>query len=186
MSQDSPTLHTHELVEDCENVWEAQKSGAPRTRAQLEGERRSELADLCSKQGGEHLSSYWACQQGVVPECALGFSCSGQPQVHSFPERQLCSTCSQVHIWSHRKFITAEQTELQGDAGERGLTRACRKLALIDTCSAEKGCWRGAPLLECLLLFLGTVPSTVRCLSATASCSSSFKASVYTYTHTCT
>lgn len=83
------------VVEDFENIWEDQ-SRVPRARAQPEGERQSELADLCTEQGGEHTCSSWACQR--VSECSGTLTQQPAAGALSYPERQLCSAWSQVHI----------------------------------------------------------------------------------------
>lgn len=74
-------------MEDFESIWEGQ-SGAPRTRAQLEGERQSELADLCPEQGG---STYVLLGLARGFWSALGVSCSSQRLVHSHCLRGSCA-----------------------------------------------------------------------------------------------
>lgn len=92
-------------MEDFENIWEGQ-SRAPRTRAKLEGERQSELADLCAEQGGEQMCS-WACQR--LPQCSGNLMQQPAAGAPSFPVRQLGSAWSQVCIMIiNRELIIAE------------------------------------------------------------------------------
>lgn len=109
-----PTSMLRNFVGDFENIWEGQ-SGAPRTRAKLEGERQSELADLCAEQGGEHTCAEqggehtcsWACQR--LPQCSGSLMQQPAAGALSFPERQLGSAWSQVCIMIiHRELIIAE------------------------------------------------------------------------------